>query len=83
MESDIASLNFVSYNYYLDILEAKELDNDFNDDEGLLNSMTSFKLFLNNLTNKVDEKLVCTLVAKQLKSAKILYKPRNLLKIIK
>ncbi|MEX6085710.1 MULTISPECIES: hypothetical protein [Staphylococcus] len=73
MESDIASLNFVSYNYYLDILEAKELDNDFNDDEGLLNSMTSFKLFLNNLTNKVDEKLVCTLVAKTIKKVQKFY----------
>ena len=66
MKSDIASLNFVSDDYYLDILESKGLDNDFNDD-GLLNSMTSFNLFLDNLTNKVDEKLVCTLVAKTIK----------------
>ncbi|RIO24064.1 hypothetical protein [Staphylococcus saprophyticus] len=66
MKSDIASLNFVSDDYYLDILEAKGLDNDFNDN-GLLNSMTSFNLFLDNLTNKVDEKLVCTLVAKTIK----------------
>lgn len=39
MESDVASLNFVSDKYYLDIFEAKELDNDFNnDDDSLLNS---------------------------------------------
>ncbi|HCZ8488712.1 TPA: hypothetical protein O4D19_002265, partial [Staphylococcus aureus] len=38
MESDVASLNFVSDKYYLDIFEAKELDNDFNnDDDSLLN----------------------------------------------
>lgn len=69
MESDVASLNFVSDNYYLDILEAKELDKNFRveDEEALLNSMTHFKLFLDNLTNKVDEKLVCTLVAKTIK----------------
>ena len=69
MESDVASLNFVSDNYYLDILEAKELDKDFRDEDekALLNSMTYFKLFLDNLTNKVDEKLVCTLVAKTIK----------------
>ncbi|BBK26849.1 hypothetical protein SAP2_00330 [Staphylococcus arlettae] len=66
MESDIASLNLVSDNYYLDILEVKELDNDYNDD-GLLNSIASFNLFLDNLTNKVDERLVCTLVAKTIK----------------
>lgn len=69
MESDVASLNFVSDNYYLDILETKELDKDFRDEdeEALLNSMTSFKLFLDNLTNKVDEKLVCTLITKTIK----------------
>ncbi|RTX74084.1 hypothetical protein CD117_03950 [Mammaliicoccus sciuri] len=67
MESDVASLNFVSDKYYLDIFEAKELDNDFNDDDSLLNSMTSFKSLLDNLTNKVDEKLVCTLITKTIK----------------
>ncbi|HDZ5605932.1 TPA: hypothetical protein RTS21_001498 [Staphylococcus aureus] len=68
MESDVASLNFVSDKYYLDIFEAKELDNDFNnDDDSLLNSMTSFKSLLDNLTNKVDEKLVCILITKTIK----------------
>src|SRR5699024_9388702 len=68
MESDVASLNFVSDKYYLDIFEDKELDNDFNnDDDSLLNSMTSFKSLLDNLTNKVDEKLVCTLITKTIK----------------
>lgn len=67
MESDIASLNFVSDDHYLDVLNAKELDKDFNDSDRLLNSMTSFNLFLDNLTNKVDEKLVCTLITKTIK----------------